>query len=92
MCGPFSRPPNLIGPPRPAAWVRVKEDLTGPNPVDRGNHGSKIPLITDRNGLPLSMVVSGAGLSHRWSSTCFSSPISAVAPAAASRSAGIRAV
>ncbi|AFR09869.1 transposase DDE domain protein [Nocardiopsis alba ATCC BAA-2165] len=35
-------------------------DLTGPNPVDRGKKGSKIHLITDRSGLPLSMAISGA--------------------------------
>ena len=36
------------------------EDLTGPNPVDRGKKGSKIHLITDRSGLPLSVAISGA--------------------------------
>ncbi|MEU0491409.1 IS5 family transposase [Nocardiopsis sp. NPDC006139] len=35
-------------------------DLTGPNPVDRSKKGSKIHLITDRQGLPLSMAISGA--------------------------------
>ncbi|MFW6642187.1 IS5 family transposase [Nocardiopsis algeriensis] len=35
-------------------------DLTGPNPVDRGKKGSKIHLITDRAGLPLSIAISGA--------------------------------
>ncbi|MFD9302893.1 IS5 family transposase [Streptomyces sp. NPDC060048] len=35
-------------------------DLTGPNPVDRGKKGSKIHLITDRSGLPLSIGISGA--------------------------------
>ncbi|CCA60721.1 IS1647 transposase [Streptomyces venezuelae ATCC 10712] len=29
--------------------------LTGPNPTDRGKLGSKIHLICDRNGLPLSL-------------------------------------
>ncbi|MCE7078729.1 IS5 family transposase [Streptomyces sp. ST2-7A] len=37
-----------------------KGALTGPNPVDRGTYGSKIHLITDRAGLPLSVGVSGA--------------------------------
>jgi Transposase DDE domain. len=36
--------------------------LTGPNPTDRGKNGSKIHLITDRNGLPLSLGISGANL------------------------------
>jgi len=33
--------------------------LTGPNPTDRGKSGSKIHLITDRNGLPLPLGISG---------------------------------
>ena len=37
-------------------------DLTGPDPVDRGKKGAKIHLITDRTGLPISMVISGANL------------------------------
>ncbi|WP_455680643.1 IS5 family transposase [Streptomyces lavendulae] len=36
--------------------------LTGPNPTDRGKLGSKIHLITDRNGLPISLGVSGANM------------------------------
>ncbi|WP_306313002.1 IS5 family transposase [Streptomyces hydrogenans] len=40
----------------------LKGDLTGPNPVDRGKHGSKIHLITERTGLPLSVGISGANL------------------------------
>lgn len=36
-----------------------KGELTGPNPVDRGKFGSKIHLITDRTGLPLSVGISG---------------------------------
>ncbi|WP_407674960.1 IS5 family transposase [Phaeacidiphilus oryzae] len=34
--------------------------LTGPNPVDRGKLGSKIHLITERTGLPLSIGISAA--------------------------------
>lgn len=37
-----------------------KRDLTGPNPVDRGKKGSKIHLITERTGLPLSVGISAA--------------------------------
>ncbi|WP_436319785.1 IS5 family transposase [Streptomyces syringium] len=40
----------------------LKGDLTGPNPVDRGKFGSKIHLITERTGLPLSVGISGANL------------------------------
>jgi transposase len=35
-------------------------DLTGPSPVDRGKPGSKIHVISDRNGLPLHTAVSAA--------------------------------
>ncbi|MFD5230378.1 IS5 family transposase [Streptomyces qaidamensis] len=35
--------------------------LTEPNPTDRGKNGSKI-LVTDRNGLPLSLGISGANM------------------------------
>lgn len=36
--------------------------LTGPNPTDRGKSGSKIHLITGRNGLPLSLGISAANM------------------------------
>lgn len=36
--------------------------MTGPNPTDRGKLGSKIHLVTDRNGLPLSLGISGANI------------------------------
>jgi transposase len=39
-----------------------KGDLTGPNPVDRGKYGSKIHILTERTGLPLSIGISGANL------------------------------
>ncbi|MDX2708242.1 IS5 family transposase [Streptomyces sp. PA03-6a] len=38
----------------------LKGDLTGPNPVDRGKNGSKIHLITEGSGLPISIGISGA--------------------------------
>ncbi len=34
--------------------------MTGPNPVDRGKTGSKIHVLSDRAGLPLSVAVSAA--------------------------------
>ena len=37
--------------------------MTGPNPVDRGKSGSKIHVLSDRTGLPLS--VAGTGYLHR---------------------------
>jgi transposase len=37
-----------------------KGDLTGPNPVDRGKPGSKIHILCDRRGIPLTVLVSAA--------------------------------
>jgi transposase len=34
--------------------------LTGPSPVDRGKPGSKIHLLTDQSGLPLTALISAA--------------------------------
>jgi transposase len=34
--------------------------MTGPNPVDRGKKGSKIHVLSDRTGIPLSVAVSAA--------------------------------
>ena len=34
--------------------------MTGPNPVDRGKTGSKIHVLSDRAGVPLSVAVSAA--------------------------------
>jgi len=35
-------------------------EQTGPNPVDRGKHGSKLHLVVDRNGIPLKVCLSAA--------------------------------
>jgi transposase len=35
-------------------------DKTGPNPTDRGRLGTKRHLVTDRNGIPLAFVLTGA--------------------------------
>ncbi|MFD7686821.1 IS5 family transposase [Streptomyces sp. NPDC059781] len=48
--------------PHCEATKTVTGPLTGPNPTDRGKLGSKIHLICDRNGLPLSLGVSGANM------------------------------
>ena len=37
-------------------------ELTGPNPTDRGKPGTKYHLLTDRNGLPLHVLVSAANV------------------------------
>lgn len=34
--------------------------MTGPSPVDRGKFGSKIHVLSDRGGLPLTVAVSSA--------------------------------
>jgi transposase len=34
--------------------------LTGPSPVDRGKPGSKIHILSDRGGLPLTVAISAA--------------------------------
>ena len=65
--------PGRTGPPRGTRLVPLcdrlgehagseRGELTGPNPVDRGKKGSKIHLITERTGLPLSVGISGANL------------------------------
>ncbi|MEV6484364.1 IS5 family transposase [Streptomyces sp. NPDC051576] len=46
-----------------AASVRVKRgSLTGPNPVDRGKKGSKLHVLSDAQGIPLAVAVSGANM------------------------------
>ncbi|WP_345071273.1 IS5 family transposase [Phytohabitans flavus] len=37
-----------------------KGDLTGPNPVDRGKPGSKIHVLCDRRGVPLTCLICAA--------------------------------
>ncbi|MFE7780200.1 MULTISPECIES: transposase [Streptomyces] len=52
------RPAHLIH----ALGANTVGPLTEPSPTDRGKSGSKIHLITDRNGLPLSLGISGANM------------------------------
>ena len=40
---------------------------TGRNPTDRGKSGSKIHLLVDQRGAPLSVLVSGANQHDKWS-------------------------
>src|SRR5919109_3532508 len=44
----------------PSACGRSRGDLTGANPVDRGKQGSKLHVAGERNGLPISVVLSAA--------------------------------
>ena len=39
--------------------------MTGPSPVDRGKPGSKIHVLSDREGLPLAVAVT-VGLGAAW--------------------------
>ncbi len=34
--------------------------MTGPNPVDRGKPGSKIHVLCDRRGIPLTVLITAA--------------------------------
>jgi putative transposase len=34
--------------------------LTGPKPTDRGKLGTKLHILTDQNGIPLSASITGA--------------------------------
>eukprot|EP01133_Synstelium_polycarpum_P024545 gene24546-29439_t len=43
-----------------AAILDAGGSLTGPSPVDRGKKGSKIHVLSDANGIPLVVDVSGA--------------------------------
>ncbi|WSY65085.1 IS5 family transposase [Streptomyces sp. NBC_00885] len=46
-----------------AASVRSKGgSLAGPNPVDRGQKGSKLHVLSDAQGVPLTVAVSGANM------------------------------
>ncbi|WP_445067663.1 IS5 family transposase [Streptomyces sp. SAS_281] len=46
-----------------AASVRAKRgSLTGPNPVDRGKKGSKLHALSEAQGIPLAVAVSGANV------------------------------
>ncbi|MFF1544307.1 transposase [Streptomyces sp. NPDC058291] len=36
--------------------------MTGPNPVDRGKKGSKLHVLSDAQGIPLAVAVSGANM------------------------------
>src|SRR5918997_6957031 len=62
---------NWIGDEGGIDWSRASVDSvsvrakrrgtdTGPNPVDRGKHGSKYHLLVDRTGVPLSVMLSAA--------------------------------
>ena len=49
----------------------------GPNPTDRGKGGTKRHLITDRNGVPLAALLTGA---NRHDSVVFEELVDAVPP------------
>ena len=43
-----------------ASLAAKRGDKTGPNPTDRGRLGTKRHLVTDRNGIPIAFVLTGA--------------------------------
>jgi hypothetical protein len=55
---------------------------TGPNPTDRGRLGTKRHLITDRHGIPLAFLLTGA---HVHDSVPFEELLDAVPPVAGKR-------
>jgi transposase len=57
-------------------------DKTGPNPTDRGRLGTKRHLITDRNGLPLAFVLTGANTND---SVPFEELLDSISPIAGQR-------
>jgi len=42
-------------------------EQTGPNPTDRGKQGTKIHLLVDEKGAPLSLHITGANEHDKWS-------------------------
>ena len=74
-CGPDRLEPSLRG-----QFVHRSEKrgaATGPNPTDRGRPGTKRHLITDRRGIPLGFLLTGANVHD---STPFEALIDAVPP------------
>ena len=76
-CGPDRLEPGLHG-------QRVHRSEkggsgTGPNPTDRGRPGSKRHLITDRRGIPLAFLLTGANVND---SVPFEQLLDAVPPVA----------
>jgi transposase len=52
-------------------------EAVGPNPTDRGKPGSKLHLLTDRNGIPLAVVLTAANVHD---SKVFEDLVDAVGP------------
>ena len=52
-------------------------DLVGPNPTDRGKPGTKRHILTERGGLPLAKLLTGA---NRHDSVVFEELLDAVPP------------
>ncbi|WP_392838911.1 transposase [Streptomyces sp. LN500] len=47
---------------RPPFAPKRGGSLTGPNPVDRGKKGSKLHVLSDAQGIPHAVAVSGANI------------------------------
>ena len=59
---PACRPDRLVSGDRGQRGLEGRDgrQKTGPNPTDRGKCGSKHHIITDANGVPLAVVLTGA--------------------------------
>ncbi len=55
---------------------------TGPNPTDRGRPGTKRHLVTDRRGIPLAFLLTGANVND---SVPFEPPLNAMPPVSGKR-------
>ena len=69
-------PPRVASPSAPGGPARLEPSLpgqlihrgqkggeaTGPNPTDRGRPGTKRHLVTDRQGIPLAFLLTGANV------------------------------
>lgn len=56
-----------VGFPRRGSCESSKRgELTGPNPTDRGKLGVKRHVLTDGNGVPLSVEITGANVHDKW--------------------------
>ncbi|MFD7439444.1 transposase [Streptomyces sp. NPDC059861] len=56
--------PDLGGRRRGLRSRQKGGSLTGPNPVDRGKKGNKLRVLSDAQGIPLAVAVSGANTHH----------------------------
>ncbi|UKY54850.1 transposase [Streptomyces inhibens] len=59
---PLGLPPVELCPSTRRPSARKGGWATGPNPVDRGKSGSKLHVLSEAQGIPLALAVSGANV------------------------------